>query len=231
MFSIISLKEVTKVYGTATNIIQALGPVDLEIKKGSFTIVLGRSGSGKSTLLNLIAGLDKATAGTVTVMGEDLSKAGSGKLARYRGSIGVIFQFYNLLPNLNVLDNILMGQWASGKQGDKDYALALLQRFGIDHRTYANVKNLSGGEKQRVAICRSLIGRPDVLFCDEPTGALDSHNEAEVKEILQELHKEGLTIVLVTHNEEFAEIGDSVLHMRDGQIVEHITKQSHLNHQ
>jgi putative ABC transport system ATP-binding protein len=225
MSSLISLQGVTKVYGTPKHPIKALGPVDLEIEEGSFTVILGRSGSGKSTLLNLIAGLDKATKGTVKALGQDLSKARSGKLARYRSETGIIFQFYNLLPNLNTLENILMGQWAAGKRADKEYAYELMKKFGIEHRAKANVKTLSGGEKQRVAICRALISKPKILFCDEPTGALDSQNEQQVKEILDQLHEEGLTIVLVTHAQEFSDIADCVLNMQDGQIIQNIKKE------
>jgi len=226
MTHIIEVKGATKVYGTSANPINALGPVDLGIDEGSFTVILGRSGSGKSTLLNLLAGLDKPTQGTVHVLEKDLSKASSPKLAKYRGDIGIIFQFYNLLPNLNVTENIMMGQWASGGKADKEYAQELMKKFGIEHRMNANVKTLSGGEKQRVAICRALIGKPKILFCDEPTGALDSQNEIQVKDILQELHQEGLTIVLVTHADVFSDIADCVLHMKDGRIVENIKKKS-----
>jgi putative ABC transport system ATP-binding protein len=222
MTALISVQEGTKIYGTPKNPIQALGPVDLEIQKGTFTVILGRSGSGKSTLLNLIAGLDRVSTGSITALGNDLSKASAGKLAKYRGRIGIIFQFYNLLANLNVTENILMGQWASGKSGDRAYATELMKKFGIDHRARANVKTLSGGEKQRVAICRALISKPEILFCDEPTGALDSQNELQVKDILRELHDEGLTIILVTHSEYFTELADRVLHMKDGQIIENI---------
>lgn len=220
MSNILSLKAVTKQYGTKNNTSTVLGPVDVEVKKGSFTVILGRSGSGKSTMLNLMAGLDKATSGQVISLGNDLSKSSSGSLSKYRGKIGIIFQFYNLLPNLNVIDNILMGQWSSGKKANKEYALELLKKFGIDHRTYANVKTLSGGEKQRVAICRALISKPEILFCDEPTGALDSQNELQVMNILKNLHNEGQTIILVTHNKDLASLGDSIITMEDGRIIE-----------
>jgi putative ABC transport system ATP-binding protein len=219
MASIISAKAITKVYGSKKNPIPALGPVDLDIEQGSFTVILGRSGSGKSTMLNLMTGLDKLSSGQLQVGENNLTQAKSSQLAKYRAKIGVIFQFYNLLPNLNTLENVMMGGWAGGNQVTEKEALDLLSRFGLSHRTKANVKTLSGGEKQRVAICRALMGSPEILFCDEPTGALDSVNENQVKDILLDLNKQNnLTIVMVTHNPDFAGLANQVVHMKDGRI-------------
>jgi putative ABC transport system ATP-binding protein len=218
---IIQAKEVCKFYGNRRNLIKALGPVDLEIKRGDFAVILGRSGSGKSTLLNVMAGLDKVTSGVLEVEGKNLTKANPKQLAKYRSDIGVIFQFYNLLPNLNTLQNVMIGAWAGGKNASQEEAMDLLKQFGLEHRIKADVKTLSGGEKQRVAICRALMGGPSILFCDEPTGALDSQNEVQVKDILVDLNKKkGLTIVMVTHNDEFASLANVVIKMKDGQIVE-----------
>lgn len=213
---LIQLKNVTKTFGTKKNPTTALKDIDLDIEQGSFSLILGRSGSGKSTLLSLLAGLDKVTSGQIIINGQDLSTAKSGKLAQYRSSIGIIFQAYNLLPNLNVVENIQMGCWASGKTPDDNYVNELLTQFGLTHRQNANIKTLSGGEKQRVAIARSLIGRPSILFCDEPTGALDRQNEAQVTEILQKLHQSGLTIIMVTHNPEFKSIATDLITIEDG---------------
>jgi putative ABC transport system ATP-binding protein len=172
-------------------------------------------------LLNLIAGLDKATSGELVVGDDNLSKSSQKQLAQYRGKIGVIFQFYNLLPNLNTVENVLMGGWASGKNPSQSEAEALLKQFNLDHRSTANTKTLSGGEKQRVAICRSLIGNPEILLCDEPTGALDSVNETQVGEILVDLNRnKGLTVVMVTHNPEFAKLATQIIHMKDGLVVQ-----------
>ena len=217
---LISAKQLVKNYGTKKNPLYALNNVDLEIKEGEFVVILGRSGSGKSTLLNLMAGLDKAESGELIVDNINLSKSNGFQLAKYRSKIGIIFQFYNLLPNLNTFENVMMGSWAGGKKADESEATKLLEQFGLSHRIKANVKNLSGGEKQRVSIARSLMGGPKILFCDEPTGALDSHNEDQVKQILIDLNKAGMTIVMVTHNPEFASIATQTIRMGDGKVLE-----------
>lgn len=220
MSEIITANKLSRYFGIKQNPIKALDSVDLKVKKGSFTVIIGRSGSGKSTFLNLLAGLDKPTAGELVVNGKELSKFSKNKLANYRSEIGVIFQFYNLFPNLNTLENVMMGAWAGGDSVTKEKAINLLTRFGLDHRINADVKTLSGGEKQRVAICRSLIGDPKILFCDEPTGALDTKNEDQVMDILLGLNKkDGVTIVMVTHNPVFKKIADQVIEMEDGKIV------------
>jgi putative ABC transport system ATP-binding protein len=215
----IQITGVSKFYGTKKDLVKAVGPVSLEIEKGSLTVILGRSGSGKSTLLNLMAGLDKVTDGTLKVGDDELSRISSGNLAKYRSKVGIIFQFYNLLPNLNTVENVMMGAWAGGKKVEEQKAIDLLKQFGLEHRTTADVKTLSGGEKQRVAIARSLIGDPEILFCDEPTGALDTTSENQVRDILVDLNKKGLTIVMVTHNPDFAQIADKVVNMKDGEII------------
>lgn len=225
--NIIEAREITKFYGTSNNQIKALGPITFDIKEGSFNVILGRSGSGKSTLLNVLSGLDKITSGSLVVNSKIISKLRSSGLAKYRGQNGVIFQFYHLLPNLNALENILLGSWAAGEKADENQAKELLKRFGLEHRTFANVKTLSGGEKQRVAIARALMGKPKILFCDEPTGALDSTNEKQVEEILLELNKkDGITVIMVTHNSVFENIADNVIHMHDGKILSSTNNQA-----
>jgi ABC-type lipoprotein export system ATPase subunit len=218
--NLIVANNITKNYGSKANPILAVGPVSLEILKGEFVVVLGRSGSGKSTLLNLLAGLDKISSGQLTVGDDNLAQSSSNNLAKYRAKIGVIFQSYNLLPNLNTIENVMMGSMVSNKGIDIMHARDLLKKFGLEHRENANIKTLSGGEKQRVAICRSLIGSPEILFCDEPTGALDTQNENQVKDIIKDLHNNGLTIFMVTHNTEFASVADRTIQMKDGVIVE-----------
>ena len=167
MTAIISVKSVNKTFNTKNDYIKALISVDLEIKKGSFTVILGRSGSGKSTLLNLIAGLDSVSSGEITVNNQLINRLNPAKLAKYRSKNGIIFQSYNLLPNLNALENVMMGAWAGGNKTTKEAGEKLLEKFSLSHRSNSNVKTLSGGEKQRVAICRSLISNPEILFCDE----------------------------------------------------------------
>jgi putative ABC transport system ATP-binding protein len=218
MAILITAKNLKKSYGKGKDVVHALGPIDFTVVKGSFTIILGKSGSGKSTLLNLLSGLDNATDGSLVVAGETLNKLKSSKLAKYRAKIGLIFQFYNLLPNLSTLENVMISSWLKGTAVAKKDAVELLTQFGLGHRINSNIKTLSGGEKQRVAICRSLINKPEILFCDEPTGALDTANEQTVKDILVKLNKEGMTIVMVTHNEEFIPMADKVITMKDGLI-------------
>ena len=167
-----------------------------------------------------MAGLDEVTDGELEVLGKKLSDYSKRELAKYRSNIGIIFQSYNLLPNLSAIENVMMGAWAGGNQVSRIKADSLMTRFGLDHRLDADVKTLSGGEKQRVAICRSLIGDPQILFCDEPTGALDSENEEQVLQILQSLNKEsGITLVIVTHNPDFVKYADQVIEMNDGLIA------------
>lgn len=222
--NIIVAQQVVKTFGNEKNIVHALGPVDLEIKKGSFTLILGRSGSGKSTFLNLMAGLDKVTSGNLLVGGNKLSSFSRSRLANYRSSIGIIFQSYNLLPNLTAVENVMMGAWAGGKKTTIKDASELLAKFDLSHRESTNIKTLSGGEKQRVAIARSLISNPEILFCDEPTGALDTVSEDQVMKILLGLKDAGLTIVMVSHNPDFEKFADTIIKMKDGKIVETITK-------
>jgi putative ABC transport system ATP-binding protein len=223
--SIIKLSGVNKFFGTKESRVTAVKDATLEIPQGSFTVILGRSGSGKSTLLNLMAGLDTVSGGEIESSGFNLSHVGKGKLAKYRANIGIIFQFYNLMPNLNTMQNVQLGGWAGGKKTSQQEARDLLESLGLGHRLKTNVKLLSGGEKQRVAIARSLVGSPEILFCDEPTGALDLQSEKDVQDILVKLNREqGKTIVLVTHNPEFQEFATQVVTMSDGSIVSNETK-------
>lgn len=219
MKNYIKIENLEKSYGTKKNPLKVLGPVNLTIAKGSFTLILGRSGSGKSTLLNLMAGLDKPSCGILEVAGEEISSFKSPRLAKYRSKIGIVFQFYNLLPNLSTEENVLMGAWAGGNSVDRNFVTTLLEKLKLGHRLKANVKTLSGGEKQRVAIARSLINNPEILFCDEPTGALDLASEKQVQEILSDINKkEGKTIVVVTHNPDFRVFADKVITMNDGMV-------------
>ena len=200
----IDLRDATKKYDDGP---PALAGVTLSVAAGECLAVLGHSGSGKSTLLNLIAGLDRPTGGSVTVNGtrvDQLGEAGSAKFRR--ASIGMIFQFFNLLDDLTVLDNILIpAQLAGmGKSESKRRAAELLGSLGIDRHAKAYPQRLSGGQRQRVAVARALMNRPALLLADEPTGALDSHSAADVRRLLLDLNGEGQTILLVTHDVELA---------------------------
>jgi len=210
--------SLTRQFGQKDSPITAVDSVDFKIPSGSFTVILGKSGSGKSTLLNMLTGLDSPSSGSLVIDDKDISQYSSGQLAKYRSSIGIVFQSYNLLPNLNAIENILMSSWSSSSGKKRQDAEELMDTFGLNHRHTANVKTLSGGEKQRVALCRSLLNKPNILFCDEPTGALDSTNESEVMGLLQKLHANGMTIVMVTHAPEFAYLATQVITMKDGKI-------------
>jgi putative ABC transport system ATP-binding protein len=224
MSTIISAHQLTKTYGKGKDAFCALGPLDFTIEKGSFTVIIGKSGSGKSTLLNLLAGLDSITSGRLNIQNTALEKTSSKKLSQYRKKIGIIFQFYNLLPNLTAYENIAISAQVRGIHTSKPDIETLLDQFGLSHRAKSPIPVLSGGEKQRVAICRALIAKPEILFCDEPTGALDSTNEGMVRDILQDLHKKGMTIIMVTHNDEFTKLADTVFEMHDGHIIHNKTK-------
>jgi putative ABC transport system ATP-binding protein len=200
----IDLRDVTKKYDEGP---PALAGVTLSVAAGECLAVLGHSGSGKSTLLNLIAGLDRPTSGSVTVNGTRVDQLGEAGSARYRrGSIGMIFQFFNLLDDLTVLDNVLIpAQLAGmGKGEARRRAAELLGSLDIDRHAKAYPQRLSGGQRQRVAVARALMNRPALLLADEPTGALDSHSAADVRRLLLDLNGEGQTILLVTHDVELA---------------------------
>ncbi|MER6953306.1 MULTISPECIES: ABC transporter ATP-binding protein [unclassified Streptomyces] len=217
---VIDIREVTRTYGEGP---PALADVTLSVQAGEAVAVLGPSGSGKSTLLNLVAGLDRPSAGSVTVDGlrvDGLSEAGS---AQYRRSkVGMVFQFFNLLDDLTVTDNVLLPAQLAGmpRAEARGRAAGLLERLGIDRHAGAYPGRLSGGERQRVAVARALMNRPALLLADEPTGALDSASGEDVRELLTELNAEGQTIVLVTHDLGLAEsCATRTVELVDGRIV------------
>ena len=219
MNELVRLIDVTKVY--QGGITGALNGVSLTVVKGEFTAVMGPSGSGKSTLLNLVAGLDEPTTGSVAVCGTDLGRLGEARLARFRRDhIGVVFQFFHLLPNLTVLENVLIPAQLRGN-GSTVHARALLERLEIEDAANRYPARLSGGQQQRVAIARALINRPTLLLADEPTGALDTRSGEQVMDLLTQLHREGQTVVLVTHDARLAaRHAPRVISMMDGAIVD-----------
>ena len=219
MTELIRLTDVTKVY--QGGITGALNGVSFTVEKGEFTAIMGPSGSGKSTLLNLVAGLDRPTSGSVEVGGTDLGKLGEAGLARFRRDhIGFVFQFFHLLPNLTALENVLIPAQLKGAVVP-GRALELLDLLGIKEVADKYPARLGGGQQQRVAIARALINNPTLLLADEPTGALDTHSGEQVMELLGRLHRDGQTILLVTHDAKIAtRHAARVLSVLDGKIVD-----------
>ena len=216
---LVRLTDVTKVY--QSGITGALNGVSVTVEKGEFTAIMGPSGSGKSTLLNLVAGLDRPSSGSVAVGGTDLGKLGEAGLARFRRDhIGFVFQFFYLLPNLTALENVLIPAQLKGNAGT-GRARELLDQLRIKEVADRYPARLSGGQQQRVAIARALINNPTLLLADEPTGALDTHNGEQVMELLGGLHRDGQTILLVTHDAKLAtRHAARVISVVDGKIVD-----------
>jgi putative ABC transport system ATP-binding protein len=222
----VDLRDVRKIYGVGPDPVAALDGVSLRIDPGEFVAITGTSGSGKSTLMHLIGCLDTPTSGRVTVAGEDISKAGSDRLARLRNrSIGFVFQAFNLLPRLDVQKNIeLPLVYAGTRRAERGQrARDAAAKVNLSDRLTHRPSQLSGGQCQRVAIARALVNDPTLILADEPTGNLDSTNGAEVLQLLGELHKLGRTIVLVTHDPAVAARAARVIEMRDGRIVKDTT--------
>lgn len=214
---VLQARGLSKVYGSGEVEVQALRGVDLEIVAGELIVLLGASGSGKSTLLNILGGLDTPSSGEVRFLGQPLTSADDAALTRYRREhVGFVFQFYNLIPSLTALENVsLVTEIARQPMAPAD-ALTLV---GLGERLHHFPAQLSGGEQQRVAIARAIAKRPDLLLCDEPTGALDSPTAVLVLQAIERIHAElGTTTALITHNSVIAEMASRVLHMRDGQI-------------
>jgi putative ABC transport system ATP-binding protein len=200
----------------------ALRGVDLDIAAGSFTALVGPSGHGKSTLLHLLGGLDRPTQGTVEVFGEHVEGLSDAQLARFRATrIGFVFQFFNLLKGLTVAENVELAMMFAGvsPREQSERAAELLRSVGLAEKMKARASELSGGQMQRVAIARALANDPDALLLDEPTGNLDSASEVEVMSILDDLHSQGRTIVMVTHGPEIAARAERIVEVRDGRVV------------
>ncbi|WP_030166795.1 ABC transporter ATP-binding protein [Spirillospora albida] len=218
------LDGVRKVYGAEGNRVVALDGVSLSLAAGSFTAVMGPSGSGKSTLLQCAAGLDRPTGGRVFVDGAELAGDSEAALTRFRRErIGFVFQQFNLLPTLTVLENVTLPLRLAGKRVDRAGAARILARVGLGDRLGNLPAELSGGQQQRVAIARALVTRPEILFADEPTGALDTRSARDVLGLLRESVREfGRTVVMVTHDPVAASGADSVVFLADGRIVGHL---------
>jgi putative ABC transport system ATP-binding protein len=220
---VIRVDGVTKTYQPAGSV-PALADVSVSVAAGEVVAVMGPSGSGKSTLLNLIAGLDRPTAGTVTVAGQRIDKLGEGALARFRARhVGIVFQFFNLLDDLTVADNVLLPAQLAGASRRQARARAdeLLAQMGIEQHQNAYPARLSGGERQRVAIARALVNAPELLLADEPTGALDTATGVQIGELLRQLNQGGQTLVLVTHDPALADrYAARTIRLVDGRLVD-----------
>ncbi len=220
--ALIELEEVSKVYGFGDATTLALDEVFLKIEKGEFLACMGPSGSGKTTLMNLIGLLDRPTHGTYMLDGRRVSRIQSIRLAKLRRDrIGFVFQFYNLLPRLNVLNNVALPLAYKGMTPVRRLKQAsdMLERVGMRDREYYMPRQLSGGQAQRAAIARALINNPNILIADEPTGNLDSHDSKVVMELLADIHRQGNTVLLVTHNPELTRYANRVIYMHDGMII------------
>jgi putative ABC transport system ATP-binding protein len=220
--ALIELQEVSKVYGFGEATTLALDEVSLTIKMGEFVAVMGPSGSGKTTLMNVIGLLDKPSHGNYYLAGKPVSRLSPNQQAKLRRDcIGFVFQFYNLLPRLNVLDNVALPLAYRGLTPVRRAKRAsdILELVGMRDREYFYPYQLSGGQAQRAAIARALINKPNIIIADEPTGNLDSHDSRVVMELLSEVHRQGNTILLVTHNPELTRYASRVLYMYDGTIV------------
>jgi putative ABC transport system ATP-binding protein len=212
-------RDLTKIYPTGEVEVRALNRVDLDLFAGELVVLLGASGSGKSTLLNILGGLDVPTTGTLTYRGEDLTQADEKTLTQYRrNTVGFVFQFYNLIPSLTARENVALITEISRDPMLPNEALALV---GLGDRMDHFPAQLSGGEQQRVAISRAIAKRPEVLLCDEPTGALDVKTGVAVLEAIDRVNRElGALTVIITHNAVIAEMADRVIHLSDGRITE-----------
>ena len=220
--AILEAIDVTKHYGTAPTITRALDGVNLTVEDGEFLAIVGASGSGKSTLLHLMGGLDVPTSGSIKVKGQDLSKMDRNALTIFRRrEIGFVFQNYNLLPMMNVHDNIVLPVELDGGHIDEAYFNEVVEMLGLGEKLLALPTVLSGGQQQRVAIARALMARPLIVLADEPTGNLDSQNSALVMGLLQRSSRAfGQTLVMITHNVEIAQLADRIVRLEDGRIVE-----------
>lgn len=219
---ILSARGVTKVYGTGPQATEALQGIDLDVAAGEMVAVMGPSGSGKTTLLNCLSGLDDITAGTIQVDGLSIHDMDDAERTRHRAeAMGFIFQAFNLIPVFTAVENTELPLLLAGRKPREARAQAIetLERVGLGHRLGHRPPELSGGEQQRVTIARALAGRPKLVWADEPTGNLDSETAGQVLGLLRELHAEGLTVLLVTHDEAIAATTQRLVHMRDGLIV------------
>lgn len=215
----LSVKNFKKSYGDGDSKVEVLRGIDMEVNKGEFMCLLGPSGSGKSTLLNIIGGIDKPDEGSVVLNGDDMGKMSDKELTLYRReNLGYIFQMYNLIPNLTVRENIEVGAYLSKASLDVD---TILKDIGLEKQQDKLPRHISGGQQQRTSIGRAVIKRPEILLCDEPTGALDYHTGKEILKLIETVNqKYKTTVIMVTHNEAIKRIADRTLTLKDGRIID-----------
>lgn len=218
---ILEVKNLVKTYGKGNTLVHALNDVSFTIDKGEFVAIIGASGSGKSTLLHILGGVDRPTSGKVMVGNKDVYKLNENDLAIFRRrQVGLIYQFYNLIPILNVTENITLPILLDSKKVDDEYLNELVNTLGLANRINHLPNELSGGEQQRVSIGRALMNRPDLLLADEPTGNLDTKNSKEIIELLKLSNKKyNQTIIMITHDPSLAKEADRIITIQDGKII------------
>lgn len=218
----IEISHIKKSFGNGENRIEILKGIDISIAKGEICVLLGPSGSGKSTLLNIIGGIDSADSGYISINGEKTADMNEKKLTLYRRKhLGYIFQMYNLIPNLNIKENIEVGAYLSDNPLNTD---DILKTLGLYEHRHKLPNQLSGGQQQRTAIGRAIIKNPDILLCDEPTGALDYKTSKEILKLIDDLNRKyQTTVIMVTHNDAIKDMADRIIKLRDGQIRKNYT--------
>ena len=221
----LTVKDLKKSYGSGSTKVEVLKGINFEVQKGEICVLLGTSGSGKSTLLNIIGGIDDADSGYVSINDEKTKDMKESELTKYRRKhLGYVFQMYNLIPNLNVKENIEVGAYLSDSPLDID---ELLNTLGLSEHKYKLPNQLSGGQQQRTAIGRAIVKNPDILLCDEPTGALDYHTSKEILKLIEDVNKKyGNTVIMVTHNDAIQNMADRVIKLRDGEIMDNIVNKN-----
>lgn len=218
---ILEIKNLSKIYGKGETEVKALDNVSFSVDKGEFVAIIGPSGSGKSTLLHILGGVDNATSGSVVIGGTEISQLDETALAIFRRrQIGLIYQFYNLIPILTVEENMTLPLLLDGRTPSKQQLDLLVKKLGLEHRLDHLPSQLSGGQQQRVSIGRALLNNPAILLADEPTGNLDSENSKEIVQLLRQFNKEyNQTVIIITHDERIALAADRVIAIEDGKIT------------
>ena len=219
--TVLETRDLKKYYGAGDTLVKALDGVDLQVENGEFVAIVGTSGSGKSTLLHILGGLDRPTGGSVLVDGKDIFSLKDEELTIFRRrKIGFVFQAYNLVPVLSAYENIILPIQLDGGRVDKDYVGRVIEALGLEQRLNSLPSQLSGGQQQRVAIARALAAKPAIILADEPTGNLDSKTSQDVLSLMKiTSQKFAQTMVMITHNEEIAQMADRIVRIEDGRIV------------